>query len=77
MNLPELRLIDKIGNDYLFEYKVDGAFYFCMIKEEGPKNYKIEIGTKPNQIIMVIEKESRMGKDIRKELVMKLNYKQL
>lgn len=69
MNLPKLRLVEKLNDErYLFTYQVDYQEQYTFISLEGDSKYKIEIGERPYHVIMIIEKESRMGKDITKQI---------
>jgi hypothetical protein len=66
--LPELRFIETIGNKHLFTYNVDYYEHYAYISEDSKNKFKIEIGEKPHQIIMLVEKQSKMGKDITKKI---------
>jgi hypothetical protein len=66
-DLPELRFIEQIGPKYLFTYFIFGQDHYTYITPEENK-YRLEITSGENVMNMVIEKESRMGKDITEQI---------
>jgi hypothetical protein len=70
--LPKLRIIDKVADKYLFNYIVDNESLYTYIKPEGQK-FIIKLGRLPQQV-MIVDKDSEMGKDITLQII-KINDK--
>lgn len=65
--LPKLKLVSLIECDYLFSYIVDGVECYTWVRPEDNK-YRITLGDRENSIVMLIDVESKMGRDITQQI---------